>query len=91
MTKGRLSRAPLLSGNGPLAKVTPAVAFIGVLAIFVTGVLVGGAIGALLLGLLAAAILVMLSATWRLLCAQERFLRLVALAALIGVAASLLW
>jgi hypothetical protein len=91
MAKGRLSRAPLLSGDGPLAKVTPLVAFVGVLAVFAVGVLVGGVVGALLLGLLAAGIVVMLAVTWQLLTVQERFVRIVALALLIGIAASLVW
>lgn len=91
MARGRLSRAPLLAGDGPLAKVTPLAAFIGVLAIFVTGVLVGGVIGTLLLGLLAAGTTILLAATWRMLSAQERFVRIAALAALIVVGVSVLW
>lgn len=91
MVRGRLSRAPLLAGDGPLAKVTPLAAFIGVLAIFVTGVLVGGVVGALLLGLLAAGIAVLLATTWRMLSAQDRFMRTAALAALVVVGVSMLW
>lgn len=91
MTRGQSSRTPLLPGDGPLAKIKPPVAFVGVLAIFVTGVLAGGGIGALLLGLLAAGVVVLLATTWPLLSTHERLLRVAALAALIAVGASLLW
>lgn len=83
------SRAPLLAGDGPLARVTPLVAFVSVLAVFVTGVLVGGLLGAVLVGLLALGVLLLLAATWSVLAGPARLIRVIALGALVAVAVSL--
>lgn len=89
--RGRRSlRAPLLSGSGPLARVTPIVAFLVVAAVFAVGVLVGGALGALLLGVLAAGVAVLIAATWRVLSPGQRAGRVLILAILVAVAISVL-
>jgi hypothetical protein len=76
------ARTPLLVGSGPLARVSPAAVFVGVLAVFAAGVLIGGLAGAVLLGL---GVLALLAATWSVLSRPGRALRLVALAALVAV------
>lgn len=86
----RSLKARLLPGDGPLAKVTPLVAFLVVAAVFVVGVVVGGVTGALLLGLLAAGVAVLLAATWRVLTPSQRFGRSLVLAVLVAIAISLL-
>jgi hypothetical protein len=83
-------RAPLLSGNGPLARVTPFVAFLVVAAVFAVGVIVGGGTGALLLGALAAGVAVLLGATWRVLSPGQRAGRVFVLVVLAAVAISVL-
>ncbi|MGH3624478.1 MAG: hypothetical protein ACRDQ5_22280 [Sciscionella sp.] len=90
MATKRARRTPLLAGSGPLAGVSPAVAFVGVLAVFSAGVLVGGLTGAVLLGLLGLGVLALLAATWNVLSGPERALRLVALAALVAVVVAVL-
>jgi hypothetical protein len=86
----RSSRTPLLAGNGPLAKVPPAVAFLAVVAVFVVAVILRGAPGAALLGLLALAVGVLLAATWRVLPTPARAGRVAVLAVLVAVAVSML-
>ncbi|MPZ80843.1 MAG: hypothetical protein GEV28_10765 [Actinophytocola sp.] len=83
-------RAPLLSGNGPLARVPPVAVFLVVVAVFAIGIIVGGATGALLLGLLAAGVAVLLAATWQVLTPGQRAGRVVVLAVLVAVAISVL-
>jgi len=87
----RPSRVPLLAGDGPLAKVPPVVAFLVVIALFATAVLVRGPVGAALLGLLAAGVGVLLANTWAVLSPSARVGRLVVLAVLVAVAVSLLF
>lgn len=79
-------RRPLLPGQGPLARVHPAIAFVAVLAVFAVGVWWGGAPGALLLGLLALGVGLLLMATWSRLTTPDRAVRLVVLATLIAIA-----
>lgn len=79
-------RAQLLPGDGPLARARPIVAFVVVIGLFLTGVLVSGVIGALLLGLLAVGVGILLATTWRVLAPTERVVRLVVLAVLAAVA-----
>ena len=79
-------RGPLLPGRGPLAGVRPVVAFLGVLAVFVVAVVLGGAVGALLLGLLAVGVATLLATTWPRLSAAERAGRGLVLALLVAVA-----
>jgi hypothetical protein len=83
-------RAPLLSGNGPLARVPPLAVFLVVAAVFALGVIVGGGTGALLLGLLAAGVAVLIAATWRVLEPSQRVGRLFIFAVLVAVAISVL-
>jgi len=83
-------KARLLPGNGPLAKVTPLVAFLVVIAVFAAGVLLGGATGALLLGVLAAGVGVLLVVTWTTLSPSQRVLRVLVLAVLVAIAISVL-
>ncbi len=83
-------RARLLPGDGPLAKVSPILAFLVVAAVFVVGVVVKGAVGALLLGLLAAGVAVLFAATWRVLPPAQRLLRVLVLAVLVVIAVSVL-
>jgi len=86
----RSMRAPLLSGNGPLARVTPLVAFLVVAAVFAVGVIMGGGTGALLLGALAVGVAVLLAATWRALSPGQRTGRVLVLVVLAAVAISVL-
>jgi hypothetical protein len=81
-------RARLLPGDGPLAKVSPLLAFVAVASVFVVGVVVKGPLGALLLGLLAAGVAVLLAATWRVLPPAQRLLRVLVLAVLVVIAVS---
>lgn len=83
-------RARLLPGDGPLAKVSPLLAFLVVVAVFVVGVVVKGPVGALLLGLLAVGVAVLLAATWRVLPQGQRLLRVLVLAVLVVIAVSVL-
>jgi hypothetical protein len=90
LRQGRSSRAPLIAGHGPLAKVSPLLAFIAVVGLFTAGVLVRGVLGAALLGLLAAGVAVLLAATWQALSPGHRFGRVLVLAVLVAVAFSVL-
>lgn len=79
-------RTQLIAGDGPLARVRPIAAFVVVIAIFLTGVLVSGLAGAILLGLLAAGVGVLLATTWSALRPNERLLRVLVLAIVVVVA-----
>lgn len=79
-------RAPLLAGDGPLARARPLAAFVVVAGVFAAGVLVGGVVGALLLGLLAVGVGVLLATTWKVLRPTERMMRVLVLAILVAVA-----
>ncbi len=79
-------RAPLLPGEGPLARVPALVAFLGVLVVFVVAVFLGGVVGAVLLGVLALGVAGLLAATWGGLSPAERGGRALVLAALVAVA-----
>lgn len=83
------SRAPLLPGTGPLAKVPPAAAFGAVLILFAAAIVVRGPLGAALLGVLALGVAGLLAATWPVLTAPARAGRLVVLALLVAVALSM--
>jgi hypothetical protein len=82
----RARRAPLVAGDGPLAKVPPIAVFAVVLALFGAGVLIRGAVGAALLGLLALGVAALLAGTWRVLTPPARAGRMVVLAALVAIA-----
>lgn len=84
------SRAPLLAGTGPLARVPPAAAFAVVVVVFGLAVWVRGAVGALLLGVLGVGLLVLLAATWQVLRPADRVLRMIVILILGAVAISLL-
>jgi hypothetical protein len=86
----RSTKAKLIEGNGPLARMTPLAAFLLVAVVFVVGILVGGAIGALVLGALAAGIAVLLAVTWQALSPSDRVGRVFILAVLVAVAVSVL-
>jgi hypothetical protein len=89
--RGRRSlRAPLLSGNGPLARVPPVAVFLVVAAVFALGVVMGGGTGALLLGLLAVGMAVLLAATWQVLEPGQRVGRVLILVVLVAVSISVL-
>ena len=79
-------RRPMLPGSGPLARVSPLLAFALVAAVFAVAVLVGGPVGALLLGLLAVGVAVLLATTWQRLSPPERLARTLILAVLVAVA-----
>lgn len=83
-------KAKLLDGDGPLSRVPPVAVFLLVAAVFVVGIVVGGAVGALLLGVLAAGIAVLLAVTWHALSPGERAGRVFILAVLAAVAVSVL-
>lgn len=84
------SRAPLLSGHGPLAKVPPLAAFMVVIIVFGVAVWLRGPVGAALLGLLGLGVLALLGATWQVLRPADRLLRVIVVAILAAVAISLL-
>ena len=90
MREKRSMKAPLLSGNGPLARATPLVAFLVVAGVFAVAVIVGGGTGALLLGVLAAGVAVLLAATWGVLSPGQRAGRVFILVVLAAVAISVL-
>jgi len=83
------NKRPLLPGDGPLARVRPVVAFVLVLGLFITGVLVGGTLGAVLLGVLVVGAGVLLVATWRVLSPAQRTLRVVVLLVLLVITVEL--
>jgi hypothetical protein len=84
------SRAPLVAGSGPLAKVPPVAAFAVVIVVFGLAVWVRGAAGAALLGLLGLGVLALLATTWQALRPADRVLRVIVIAILAVVAISLL-
>jgi hypothetical protein len=89
--RGRRSlRAPLLSGDGPFARVPPLAVFLVVAAVFALGVIIGGGTGTLLLGLLAAGVAVLIAATWPVLEPSQRVGRILILAIVVAVAISVL-
>jgi len=79
-------RRPLVPGEGPLARVHPALAFAAVLALFVLGIWLGGPAGAAVLVLLAAGAGVLLTTTWPRLSAPERSIRVLVIAVVVGIA-----
>jgi hypothetical protein len=90
VTRGRRStKAPLLAGAGPLARVPAAAAFLVVIAIFVIAMVVKGVLGAVLLGVLALGVGGLLAGTWNVLSPPARVGRMVVLGVLIAVAVSL--
>lgn len=80
------SRAPLLEGNGPLAKVPPVAAFVVVIVVFGVAVWLRGVVGAVLLGVLGLGVLGLLAATWRVLKPADRVLRVLVVVILAVVA-----
>jgi hypothetical protein len=80
-------RAPLLAGNGPLARTRPLVVFVLVIAFFTAGVAVGGLVGAGLLGVLAVGVGILLAVTWKVLSPSDRVMRVVVLGVLVAIAA----
>ncbi|MFC5108511.1 hypothetical protein [Kibdelosporangium philippinense] len=82
----RNMRAPLISGDGPLARVRPIAVFIVVIGVFTAGVLISGLVGAGLLALLAVGVGVLLATTWSVLRPNERMLRVLVLGILVVVA-----
>ena len=84
------TRAPIVAGNGPLAKVPPLAAFLVVLVVFGVAVWLRGVVGAVLLGALGVGMLAMLAVTWQTLKPADRVLRVVVILVLAGVAVSLL-
>lgn len=89
--RGRLgSRAPMVAGDGPLARVPPLVAFVGVLVVFGIAVWLRGVAGAVLLGLLGLGVVGMLAVTWQSLRPADRVLRVFVVIVLAGVAISML-
>jgi hypothetical protein len=86
----RDSRAALMPGSGPLAKVPPVAAFVAILAVFGVAVWLRGVAGAILLGALDLAVLGLLAGTWAALRPADRVLRVVVVLILAGVAISLL-
>jgi hypothetical protein len=65
------------------------VAFVLVLGLFITGVLVGGPVGAALLGVLIIGAGVLLAATWKVLSPAHRTLRVVVLLVLVIITVEL--
>lgn len=84
------SRAPLVAGNGPLAKVPPLAAFVVVIVVFGLAIWLRGAVGVALLGVLGLGVLAMLTTTWQALRPADRMLRVIVIAILVAVAISLL-
>jgi hypothetical protein len=84
------SRAPLVAGNGPLAKVPPLAAFFVVLVMFGLAVWLRGVVGAVLLGALGVGVLALLAVTWQTLRPAERVLRVFVVLVLAWVAFTLL-
>ncbi|HEX4222547.1 MAG TPA: hypothetical protein VHZ97_09320 [Pseudonocardiaceae bacterium] len=84
-------RAPLIGGRGPLTKVPPMAAFLLVVVLFGLGVWLRGAVGATLLVVLDIGVLLLLAGTWRALSSSARVMRLVVVAILLAVEASVLF
>lgn len=83
------SRAQLVAGDGPLARVPPVAAFLGVLVVFGIAVWLRGVVGAALLGALGLGVLALLAVTWQTLRPADRVLRVIVVLILAGVAISL--
>lgn len=81
---------PLVPGRGPLARVRPFAVFLVVAILFGVGIVVGGPVGAGVLGLLAVGVVVLLAVTWPRLTSRERLGRVLIIALLIAVAASVM-
>jgi len=84
------SRAPLVAGVGPLARVPPSAAFGVVVVVFGLAVWVRGAAAAALLGVLGVGLVVLLATTWQVLRPADRVLRVIVVLILAAVAVSLL-
>lgn len=84
------TRAPLIEGSGPLAKVPPVAAFAVVIVVFGVAVWLRGVVGAVLLGVLGLGVLGLLAATWRALRPADRVLRVLVVVILAVVAFTLL-
>ena len=84
-------RAPLIGGRGPLTKVPPIAAFLLVIVLFGLGAWLRGTIGTVLLAVLDVGVLVLLIGTWRALSSSARVMRLVVVAILLAVEASILY
>ncbi len=84
-------RAPLIGGRGPLTKVPPIAAFLVVVVLFGLGVWLRGAIGVTLLAILDIGVLILLGGTWRALSSSARVMRVVVVALLLAVEASVLF
>lgn len=74
------------TGDG--TRVPAALVFVGVLAVFAAGVLIGGAPGAIVLGTLAVLVGALLASAWSRLQPAERTVRLLVLLMLVAVALS---
>lgn len=83
-----MPRRQLVPGDGPLARVSPVVAFLAVAALFAAGVLIGGLVGGLLLGLLVALLAGLLAVSWSQLSPGARALRLLVIAVLAVITVS---
>lgn len=79
-------RKQLIPGDGPLSRVPPAAAFLGILALFALAILVGGTFGGVLLGLMALGVGILLGATWSRLSTPDRILRVFVLGLLVAIA-----
>jgi hypothetical protein len=84
------SRAPLVAGRGPLARVPPAAVFVVVIVMFGLAVWLRGMVGAVLLGVLGLGVLTLLTVTWQALRPAERTLRVFVVLVLVWVAITLL-
>lgn len=80
------SKAPLLPGDGPLARMPAMAGFLVVVVVFAVGVLVGGVPGAMVLGVLALALAALLRATWGALASSQRAGRVLVLLILVALA-----
>ncbi|AUS80072.1 hypothetical protein C1701_18960 [Actinoalloteichus sp. AHMU CJ021] len=76
--------------EGPLSRVPPAAAFVGVLAVFLIGVWVGGPLGAALLSVLLLFVLGLIVTRWHQLRPAERVGRVLVVAVLTLVTLSVL-
>lgn len=85
----RDSRAPLLAGNGPLAKMPPVAGFAVVLVLFGLAIWLRGVTGAVLLGVLGLGLVVLLATTWQVLRPADRVLRVIVIGILVAVAVSM--
>lgn len=90
MSRSRPFKAALLPGRGPLARVSPPLAFLLVAGLFAAGVLIRGTVGAGLLLLLAAGVGFLLAGTWGALNPGQRLGRVLIVGLLVGIALSVL-